>query len=93
MNSAQRRKAKRSWLRKNAETIDKIISWINSPKRFVASRFTQRNCIEMEPERMTPFGSNYSFTKEEWVDYLIKKGINPERFRQLPADLKLISFQ
>ncbi|OGF61919.1 hypothetical protein A2834_00345 [Candidatus Giovannonibacteria bacterium RIFCSPHIGHO2_01_FULL_45_23] len=91
MNSAQRRKIKRRWFRENAEEISRVIGWINSPNQFVMSNFWRDDCIEMEPERLAVFGSSYSYTKAYWRGYLIKKGIDPERFRQLHTDLKLIS--
>ncbi|MDP2669105.1 MAG: hypothetical protein Q8P07_04705 [bacterium] len=92
MNSAQRRKTKRKWLRKNAEGINKIINWINAPNRFVMSRFMQGDYIEMEPELLiASCRGSYSFTKVEWMEYLIRKGINPERFKQSSEELKLIS--
>ena len=82
MNSKQRRVARRKWLREHREETEKVIAWINSPEKFVPLPDIPApdNVIEMGVERIKAFGATFLMEKEYWKDFLIEKGIFPERF-------------
>jgi len=81
MDSKQRRKEKRKWMRENAEEIARLIYWINGPNKFVASEVNSGgDCIDMRLEEVSAFGSKWKFPKRYRKDYLLKRGINSSQF-------------
>lgn len=101
MNSAQRRKERRKFLRENVEEIRKLIDWINGPEVFESSDVSDEGEIEMVRKRMKALGYPFSQSKLEWKEYLIKKGVGPANFidpnessdelPKLPCNLKTTS--
>jgi len=101
LNSAQRRKERRKFLRKNAEEIQRLIDWINGPEEFVSSDVSDDGEIEMVQRRMEAFGYPFPQSKPEWKEYLIKRGVDPAKFidpnessdelPKLPCNLKITS--
>jgi len=101
LNSAQRRKERRKFLRENAEEIQKLIDWINGPEVFESSYASSDGQIEMAKKRMEAFGYPFPQSKSEWKEYLIKKGVDSANFidpnessdelPKLPCNLKITS--
>ena len=75
MNSAQRRKKNREWVRENIEEIKKVIAWIKSPDVFVPDGLWKKDCIEMGVEKIRAFGGDFKFPKKFWEKYLIRRGV------------------
>jgi hypothetical protein len=73
---------RRRWRRENADEITRIIAWINAPNCFVpAGPPDNKGIIEMEVERVAAFGQEFPMPKNHWKNFLIRKGISPEKFR------------
>lgn len=85
MNSKQRRKERRRWLREHKEEIEKVIVWINQLDKFIPLSDVPNsdNIIELVPEyaeQIEAFGMIFARSKKYWKEFLIEKGISPERF-------------
>ena len=79
MNSAQRRKCKRAWLRENSEEIKSSVRWINDVDMFIPSDGLRTDCIvEMHPETRKAFG--FLAPKNDLREYLIKRGVDRSLF-------------
>lgn len=72
----------RKWRRANLSEITRVVNWINAPDYYVsAGPPNGEGIIEMELECIAAFGQKSLMPKKYWRDFLIKKGVSPEKFR------------
>ena len=75
MNSAQRR----NWGRENAEEIDEIIKWMDSPDKYVLSgEKNSDGTLEMKKIDSHKIAFGKRFNKADWKSYLLRMGVVSE---------------
>lgn len=84
MNSAGRRKLRR----KNKEETARLILWINSPPCFVPIYTNNKNEVIMDEEKIVAFGIRGARAKQEWKEFLIRRGVSPGVFKEKKCDHK-----
>ena len=75
MNSAQRR----NWRRENAEEIDEIIKWMDSPDKYVLSgEKSHDGTLKMKKADSHKIAFGKRFNKADWKFYLLRMGVVSE---------------
>jgi len=77
MNSAQRKRARKKWLRDNNTEIELVLNWLKAEDLFVLG-WVGDDFVEMIPEKIKAFGSSYSCNKSYWREYLEKRGVGSQ---------------
>jgi len=77
MNSAQRRKKERKWLRKNKTEVDRVLRWIKESPDYVAPEFVKNNdIIDMKKPKIAAFGGRFAYGKSYWIYFLKGHNVN-----------------
>lgn len=76
MNSRQRRKERRRWIKRHRKEIDDLLTWISENEVYVTSTVGPDGILEAQKENIRAFGEFGARTRDQWKRYLRERGVD-----------------